>query len=49
LNLTMYSLEQPLILAMLLIYSFFRRENTSKVSVISGIVCFAAILAFKLI
>lgn len=49
LNLTMYSLEQPLILAMLLIYSFFRRESTSKVSVISGIVCFAAILAFKLI
>ena len=49
LNLTMYSLEQPLILAMLLIYSFLRRESTSKVGVISGVVCFLAILAFKLL
>lgn len=48
-NLTMYSLEQPLILAMLLIYSFIRRESSSNVSIISGIACFIAILAFKLL
>lgn len=47
-SLTMYSLEQPLILAMLLIYSFIRRENTSKVSIISGALCLLAIFAFKI-
>ena len=48
-SLTMYSMEQPTILAMLLIWSFVRRENTSKISIISGIVCLIAVFAFKLI
>lgn len=48
-SLTMYSLEQPLILAFLLIYSFLRRESTSKVSILTGVLCLAAIFAFKLL
>lgn len=48
-SLTLYSMEQPLILAMLLAYSFIRRENESKVSLISGAVCLLAILAFRLV
>ena len=47
-SLTMYSLEQPLILAFLLVYSFLRRESTSKVSILTGILCLASIFAFKL-
>lgn len=48
-SLTIYSMEQPVILALLLIWSFIRRENTSRISVISGIVCLMAVFAFKLV
>ncbi|MCH5267268.1 MAG: hypothetical protein J1E62_02895 [Lachnospiraceae bacterium] len=48
-SLTMYSMEQPVILALLLFYSFIRRENTSKLSMVSGIICLIAVFAFKLV
>lgn len=47
-SLTMYSMVQPTILALLLIWSFIRRENTSRISMIGGTICLIAVFAFRL-
>lgn len=48
-SLTMYSMVQPTILALLLVWSFVQHENTSRISMIGGVICLIAVFSFRLI